>query len=587
MIGLALLEAAGLVLVLPIVQILASKPPAVPSSVQPIADLLGDPTPLRLAAILAAALFSLFVVKGVLAAVFLRWNLGLILESEAAIEGRLLESFLRAPYSFHLRNNSAELQRSVQETARWVYAEVLVAVIVAVGDGVVTGTIAIVLFIVNPPLALGAAGYFVVVGLLYSRMIQRRARIAGVARHEQVARSYLEVQQSLVAIREVKLRHREDFFVENLYASKRAETRPTRTVVLLGQLPRYYLEVALIVGVALMASVLYSIETTAHATALLGLFLAAGIRVLPSLNRVLVGFGAARAATAPLDHLIAVLVNAEDHRMLPGAKVCFHPLPAGKLELTNVDFTYESSPDLTLDGISCEVRPGESVAFVGRSGAGKSTLLDIMLGLLEPQGGDITIGDVALNEVRGAWQASVGYVPQTVALLDATIRDNVAFGDRDGDIDDAAVWESLRRSELAEFVCSLPHGLDTTVGEGGARLSGGQRQRLGLARALVTTPRVLVLDEATSALDTDTESRIISTIDSLKGSMALILVTHRLAAVRSCDRIYLMDRGRIVGCGDFDSLARSDEGFARLVLLAGVEAPAERDSHAGDGAPRS
>src|SRR5205807_9356165 len=184
----------------------------------------------------------LFVVKGVLAAVFLRWNLGLILESEAAIEGRLLESFLRAPYSFHLRNNSAELQRSVQETARWVYAEVLVAVIVAVRDGVVTGTIAIVLFIINPLLALGAAGYFIVVGLLYSRMIQRRARTAGVARHEQVAHSYLEVQQSLVAIREVKLRHREDFFVENLYASKRAEARPTRTVVLLGQLPRYYLE---------------------------------------------------------------------------------------------------------------------------------------------------------------------------------------------------------------------------------------------------------------------------------------------------------------------------------------------------------
>jgi ABC-type multidrug transport system fused ATPase/permease subunit len=353
----------------------------------------------------------------------------------------------------------------------------------------------------------------------------------------------------------------------------------------LGQLPRYYLEIALIVGVAFMAPFLYAFESTVRATALLGVFLVAGIRVLPSINRVLVGFGAARAGTAPLDHLVSDLSNAEEHREQPDVHISSHPLRGGKLELFDVGFKYESRSDFALQNVSCEVNPGESVAFVGQSGVGKSTLLDIMLGLLEPDRGRITIAGAALSGVRGAWQASVGYVPQAVAVLDASIRDNVAFGDRDADIDDAIVWESLRQSEMADYVRSLPNGLDTKVGEGGARLSGGQRQRLGLARALFPAPSVLVLDEATSALDTETEARIISTIETLKGSMALVLVTHRLATVRFCDRIYFLEQGRIVESGSFETLVRSNEAFARLVLLAGVEIPLNGDNEPGGWVP--
>lgn len=488
MLGLALLEAAGVLLVLPLVQLLVSTPPAVPARVQGIADLLGDPSPLRLAAFMGGSLFLFFVVRGVLAALFLRWNLAIVLDSEAAMEGRLLSSYLHAPYSFHLRTSSTELQRSIQETARWVYSEVLVSVVVGSADAALIAVVAVALFLVNPVLAAAAAAYFLVVGLIYSKVVQRRARLAGAARHQQTAHSYLAVQQSLVAIREVKLRHREEFFVANLAASKRAEAAPTRTVLLLGQIPRYYLEVALIVGVACMAFVLYSVEPTSHATALLGLFLVAGLRCLPSLNRVLVGVGAARAASAPLKQIVEDLGKAEQARERPSSPDSAGRLRAATLELVDVDFTYESRAVPALAGISCRVGPGESVAFVGPSGAGKSTLLDILLGLLEPLGGAITVDGVPMREVRGRWQASVGYVPQVVGLLDASIRDNVAFGERSSAVEDAVVWESLRVAELADFVRSLPERLDTVVGESGARLSGGQRQRLGLARALFPAP---------------------------------------------------------------------------------------------------
>ena len=311
---------------------------------------------------------------------------------------------------------------------RWVYSEVLVSVVVGAADAVLIAVVALALFFVDPVLAAAAVGYFLIVGLLYSKAVQPRARAAGAARHRQSARSYLAVQQSLVAIREVKLRHREEFFVTNLLASKRAEAGPTRTVLLLGQIPRYYLEVALIVGVAGMAFVLYSAEPTSHATALLGLFLVAGLRCLPSLNRVLVGVGAARAAAAPLMQIVADQAEAEQTRDGAPARPLSTRFRAPTLELVDVDFTDQPRTAPALVGISCRVGPGGSVAFVGASGAGKSTLLDVMLGLLQPRAGVVTVDGLPMREIRGPWQAAVGYVPQVVGLLDASLRDNVSFG---------------------------------------------------------------------------------------------------------------------------------------------------------------
>jgi len=221
-----------------------------------------------------------------------------------------------------------------------------------------------------------------------------------------------------------------------------------------------------------------------------------------------------------------------------------------------------------LDDISLRVEPGDDVGIVGTSGAGKTTLLDVMLGLLDPGAGEVLVGDEPLAGRRTDWQLSIGYVPQEIVLVDATMRANIAFGIAPDQVDERRLGEAVAAAQLDAFVATLPDGLDTVVGERGVRLSGGQRQRIGLARALYHQPIVLVLDEATSALDSDTESRIMETIAALRGSLTIISVSHRLSTLKHCDRIYFMRDGRIVGVGTFDELCRREPDFAQLVALA-------------------
>jgi ATP-binding cassette subfamily C protein len=249
------------------------------------------------------------------------------------------------------------------------------------------------------------------------------------------------------------------------------------------------------------------------------------------------------------------------------------PLGPGELEFADVSFSYGPGLPQVLRHVDLRVSPGESVAVVGASGAGKSTILDLVLGLLQPTSGAITINGEDMSSVRSSWQRSIGYVPQDVILLDDSIRANVALGQPDSTIDDAQVWRALTMAELADTIRAMPEGLGTSVGERGVRLSGGQRQRAGIARALYSSPSLLVLDEATSSLDTDTEARITQTVESLRGKLTQIIVTHRLSTVRKCDRIYVLERGSVVAVGTFQQLVESSPQFAEMVRRASVDVP--------------
>jgi ABC-type multidrug transport system fused ATPase/permease subunit len=217
-----------------------------------------------------------------------------------------------------------------------------------------------------------------------------------------------------------------------------------------------------------------------------------------------------------------------------------------EIRLNDVRFTYPDAPSPALDAMSITIRRGESVGFVGPSGAGKSTLVDVILGLLAPAAGEVTVDghDIRAN-LRG-WQDQIGYVPQTIYLNDDTLRRNIAFGLADDVIDDGAVERAMASAQLTDFVRSLPDGVETVVGERGVRLSGGQRQRIGIARALYHDPAVLVLDEATSALDTTTESAVMDAVRALHGTKTILIVAHRLSTVEGCDRLYRLENGHVV-----------------------------------------
>jgi ABC-type multidrug transport system fused ATPase/permease subunit len=243
-------------------------------------------------------------------------------------------------------------------------------------------------------------------------------------------------------------------------------------------------------------------------------------------------------------------------------------LGPSSIEFSDVRFHYEGTEVDVLCGISLCIEPGDDVGVVGTSGAGKSTLLDVLLGLLDPGSGEVLIGGTPMRRCRTDWQLSIGYVPQEIILIDDTIRANIAFGISGDDIEEEQLQEALRLAQLDEFVAALPEGLETTVGELGVRLSGGQRQRLGLARALYDRPTVLVLDEATSALDSDTEARIVETIASLRGSLTIVTVAHRLSTLKHCDRIYFLRDGHVANVGTFEELTAQEPDFAQLVALA-------------------
>jgi len=225
-----------------------------------------------------------------------------------------------------------------------------------------------------------------------------------------------------------------------------------------------------------------------------------------------------------------------------------------KIALQNIDFAFQPYLGQVLSEIDIEIGSGEAVGFVGQSGSGKSTLIDIILGLLKPQSGDVLVNGQSIETVKKSWQRIVGYIPQTIFLMDDSLRRNIAIGIADSEIDEDAIREALKSAQLEEFVASLPEGLDTVVGERGVRLSGGQRQRIGIARALYHRPSVLVLDEATSSLDTETEHGVMQAVQALQGDKTVIIVAHRLSTVEYCDRLYRLDAGRIVDEGTFDEV---------------------------------
>jgi ABC-type bacteriocin/lantibiotic exporter with double-glycine peptidase domain len=228
-----------------------------------------------------------------------------------------------------------------------------------------------------------------------------------------------------------------------------------------------------------------------------------------------------------------------------------------EVRLDEVWFRYPTRDVPAIRGLSFDIRAGESFGIIGKTGSGKSTLLDVILGILEPDGGTVFVDGIPLDERRDEWQRSIGYVPQDVYLVDDTLRSNVALGWYSDDVDEERVLEAIRLAELNDVVDALPDGLETRVGERGVRLSGGQRQRVGLARALYTRPSVLVLDEATSNLDQVTERQIVDTLTELRGGLTMIVVTHRIATVRNCDRILHIEEGSMRALGNFEAVCGS------------------------------
>lgn len=512
----------------------------------------------------------LMVAKGAFAVLVTWWATRRIPRYEVAIGDRLFRAYITAPWRDRLRKNSADIMRFADTGVDATVNSFVLPGATLLSEVVSLITIIATLAIVQPVLAVTTLIYLLLLGAVLFFWIARHARTAGEVHVENtisVSRLVLEI---VGAMKEVSLRSKEDEVADIVEQRRSNSARARANLYFFSQFPRYALESGLILGFVIIGAVGFLIGGIEEAIAAVALFALAGFRLAPSVIRFQSVLAQMVSIAEYPTRVLAELADSERSNA-EIAKRATTPLPdkPDRIVLDRVEFRYSADAVPAVRDVSLEIPFGSTVAFVGSSGAGKSTMVDLLLSLLEPTAGTISIDGIPLSEVRGAWRSRVGYVPQDVAIFDATVAQNVAltWGE---DFDSDRVRFALEQAQLWNLVEAREGGTQSRVGERGLALSGGQRQRLGIARALYSDPLVLVLDEATSALDTSTEALVTSGINAIGDGVTKIVVAHRLATIRHADCIFFMRDGEIIGNGTFDELVASFPEFAHQAALAGL-----------------
>lgn len=564
---LALLELAGMGCLFLLMQQLTSI--GTGSGLLPtVTRVLGDPRPQAMLVYLAVAVFVVFAVKSGFALVFRRWMLQFVAAQEIETSYRLLVGYLLGPYWKVLQRSTAELVRTMYDSTSAVYGGVVAPLVQLGVEGLTVAAVVLFLLLAMPVPTLAALVLFGSTAWIMNHYVKGWARKVGDVQVTSGARAWRATLQALSGIKEIKVRRTEEHFLEEFRTSRTEWGQARATSALLGEVPKYVLEVFFIAGVLMVIGLVSLTSPSGQTLPLIAVFVAAGLRLLPSVVRIL---GATTSVRTNLPHMEIVVsellteLHTSSTWLGRDGESDRTRMPLGSgLEIRNLHFRYPTSQTDVIDGVSLVIPSGHAVAFAGSSGAGKSTLVDLVLGLHEPTSGEILAGGQDVRSDVAAWQRSVGLVPQDVFLLDDTLRHNVTLG---LEHDDQRLATVLEQAQLDDLVRSLPEGVDTMLGERGSRVSGGQRQRIGIARALYVDPSVLVLDEATSALDNETERRITETIAGLRGQVTTIVVAHRLSTIRECDSVVFLEDGRVASEGSFDEVTDSNAAFARLVAL--------------------
>jgi len=497
-------------------------------------------------------LVAVYAMKAMLLAYLARRQSRFAFSVGARLSQDLFATYLMQPYAFHLQRNSAQLIRNATNSVDAFTSGGLISGMMFATEGLVLFGICVALLIIEPLGALAAFAGFGAVGWGLHTLARGRIQLAGAAAEYHDGLRVQHLQQGLGGAKEAKLLGREAEFLRRYDTHTLESARAGELYHTLQQFPRIILELfAVLMMAGLVAALVAQGRAPASIAVTLALFAAAAVRLIPSVNRLLAAVQGLAYSAAVTETLSAELgLRKPIERESVAVRLPF----AEAVMVRDVSYTYPGASVPALNGVSVTMAPHESIGFIGPSGAGKSTLVDILLGLLTPDEGEVSVDGYDIQRSLRGWQEQIGYVPQSILLTDDTLRCNVAFGIAPERIDDRSLWRALEAAQLADFVKSLPQGLDTFVGERGVRLSGGQRQRVGIARALYHDPAVLVLDEATSALDSAMEAEVMSAVRALRGFRAVLIVAHRLSTVGYCDRVYCLDHGRIAKEGAPDDL---------------------------------
>lgn len=530
-------------------------------------------SPIRFIATLGLLIVVVFCVKS-----FISWRVQVYVfkfsfkqKGELAI--RLMHAYLTAPYTFYLDKNSANIVQNVVSETHTFSASILITLLTSISNFTIVLSLSALLFATNLVAVLAILCLLLPLIFMF-HSFRDRIETWGKRLSQSNEAMIRTINHGLGGVKETKVIGCEHYFENQIAAQANDYAQAASAFYAFKISPRVIVETILVLFLVGFTSIYLIVNQNIESlTATLSVFALASIRLIPAISNLTSGLSILRNCSYPLNklyHDLKTLERVENNDKQAFATSYIIDSASGlaesrpelalndKIVLDRVGYRYPSAAEPALQNVSLTIKKGESVAFIGKSGAGKTTIVDVILGLLQPNTGDISIGDRSIYKNLRAWQNLVGYIPQSIFLVDDTIERNVAFGVPDRLIDSDRLVRAIEAAQLTEVVANLPDGLKTEVGERGVMLSGGQRQRVGIARALYHEREILILDEATAALDNETESLVTEAIKSLSGTKTMIIIAHRLTTIEHCDRVYLMDKGRVVKSGSYQEVVLND-----------------------------
>ena len=551
----AVLETLGVSMILPVMSVVMEENAVQKHAyLQVICDLFHiayDDTR-TLMILVMVGLIVIFAVKNIFLFFQQKVQLKFVYTNQFATSRRMMINFMERPYEYYLNADTSVIQRSITSDVNNMYGLIL-SLLQLVSEGIVFVCLIAVSLVSDVMMSITVALLLVVVLAIIKWVLKPIMRKAGEENQDYYSGLYKWIDQSVMGIKEIKIANKENYFINEYAKCGEGYVNAVQRYNLYNATPRLLIETVALAGMIfyMMIQLLSGVQVTAILPQLTLLALVA-MRLIPCANRI-------NNHLTSISYFEPFFMGVSDNLQeeIRDESIDYNAASYQKkvevqkleirhnIQLKDIVYKYPNTETLIFDRANMEIPIGKSVGIVGTSGAGKTTIVDILLGLLQIQSGEILADGVEVREHYQSFLKDIGYIPQTIFMIDSTIRKNVAFGVADEDIDDAKVWRALQEAQLDEFVRGLPDGLDTSIGERGIRISGGQRQRIGIARALFEDPEVLVLDEATSALDNETEAAIMESINMLHGKKTLIIIAHRLQTIEKCDMVYRVEKGQV------------------------------------------
>ena len=519
----------------------------------------------QLIAIVAIVFASLFIVKNVSLFVMMYAINKFIQFSLASFQQRMFSIYILRPYTFHLRRNTAQITRDLTFSINTTFQGFRQALTILL-ESILVAAICILLIYTKSLITLLIGSIFALITIIFYRIVGPPLRRWGKKMLEFEGNHLKTINESFGAIKDFKLSNSEASLQKNYSLLTNDIADIVSRTITFAIAPRLFIET--IVILLFLSAILFlnsTQNTLIEIASTIGLFGIAALRLMPSANRILTGATELQNKSASINMLHHDMMdNISELNTATSANSSETIGYSKEIHFNNVDFQYPDTSEIILQNINLKIRKGDVLGLVGQSGAGKSTLVDILLGFLSPTAGELLVDGNNINHHQSAWQRKLGFVPQSIYILDESVQQNITIGHDIDDIDKNKLQYAITASNLSSLIDSLPEGVDTKLEEHGARLSGGQRQKIGIARALYRDPDVLVFDEATSSLDNESEHEINSAIKNLKDNKTIVIIAHRMSSVQICNRIAFMKEGRILDVGTYNELLGRNEEFMRL-----------------------